>query len=79
MERFYKEIGSKNLNTTKCWCYCRCNVGYASTCNSVGQTAGFFLGYVLFMAFESPDFCNAYLRTEPSDKGMVTLAGNFPV
>ncbi|CAD7003747.1 unnamed protein product [Ceratitis capitata] len=25
----------------------RCNVGYASTCNSVGQTAGYFLGYVL--------------------------------
>ncbi|XP_058789178.1 acetyl-coenzyme A transporter 1 [Phymastichus coffea] len=53
----------------------RCNVGYASTCNSVGQTAGFFLGYVLFMAFESPDFCNAYLRTVPSHKGMITLAG----
>jgi len=29
------------------------NVGYASTCNSVGQTAGFFMGYVLFMALES--------------------------
>ena len=22
------------------------NVGYASTCNSVGQTAGYFMGYV---------------------------------
>ncbi len=29
------------------------NVGYASTCNSVGQTAGYFMGYVLFMALES--------------------------
>ncbi|KAJ8675824.1 hypothetical protein QAD02_011610 [Eretmocerus hayati] len=53
----------------------RCNVAHASTCNTVGQTAGFFLGYVLFMAFESPDFCNSYLRSEPSDQGMVTLPG----
>ncbi|XP_031783669.1 acetyl-coenzyme A transporter 1 [Nasonia vitripennis] len=53
----------------------RCNVGYASTCNSVGQTAGFFLGYVLFMAFESADFCNKYLRSVPLEQGMVTLPG----
>ena len=38
------------------------NVGYASTCNSVGQTAGYFMGYVLFMALES--------------YGLVTLPGN---
>jgi len=29
------------------------NVGYASTCNSVGQTAGYFMGYVFYMALES--------------------------
>ncbi|XP_014091814.2 acetyl-coenzyme A transporter 1 [Bactrocera oleae] len=51
----------------------RCNVGYASTCNSVGQTAGYFLGYVVFIALESKDFCNNYLRTEPLDKGLVIL------
>jgi len=39
----------------------RHNVGYASTCNSVGQTAGYFLGYVFFMALES--------------YGLVTLSG----
>merc|ERR1712227_983204 len=39
----------------------RHNVGYASTCNSVGQTAGYFLGYVFFMGLES--------------YGLVTLAG----
>lgn len=54
----------------------RSNVGYASTCNSVGQTAGYFLGYVLFVAFESADFCNNYLRTVPEPKGLVTLDGN---
>ncbi|XP_024947327.1 acetyl-coenzyme A transporter 1 isoform X2 [Cephus cinctus] len=51
----------------------RCNVGYASTCNSVGQTAGYFLGYVLFIALESAHFCNNYLRSEASDTGILTL------
>uniref|UniRef100_A0A3Q4G2A5 Solute carrier family 33 member 1 n=1 Tax=Neolamprologus brichardi TaxID=32507 RepID=A0A3Q4G2A5_NEOBR len=50
------------------------NVGYASTCNSVGQTAGYFLGNVLFLALESPDFCNRYLRIVPKDTGIVTLS-----
>ncbi|XP_053357151.1 acetyl-coenzyme A transporter 1 [Clarias gariepinus] len=50
------------------------NVGYASTCNSVGQTAGYFLGNVLFLALESADFCNKYLRFEPQDQGIVTLS-----
>lgn len=52
----------------------RQNVGYASTCNSVGQTAGYFLGNVLFLALESADFCNKYLRIEPKDRGIVTLS-----
>lgn len=46
------------------------NVGHASTCNSVGQSAGYFLSYVVFMALESPSFCNTYLRSEPQDVGM---------
>ncbi|TDH15041.1 hypothetical protein EPR50_G00027330 [Perca flavescens] len=50
------------------------NVGYASTCNSVGQTAGYFLGNVLFLALESADFCNKYLRVVPKDTGIVTLS-----
>lgn len=50
------------------------NVGYASTCNSVGQTAGYFLGNVLFLALESPDFCNKYLRLHPQPRGIVTLS-----
>ncbi|XP_039569690.1 acetyl-coenzyme A transporter 1 [Passer montanus] len=50
------------------------NVGYASTCNSVGQTAGYFLGNVLFLALESASFCNKYLRFEPQPRGIVTLA-----
>lgn len=53
----------------------RCNVGHASTCNSVGQTAGYFLGYVAFIALESSEFCNSYLRAEPHSDGLVTLPG----
>ena len=53
----------------------RRNVIYASTCNTVGQTAGYFLGNMLFLAFESPDFCNKYLRTIPEVYGLVTLPG----
>lgn len=52
----------------------RHNVGHASTCNSVGQTTGYFLGYVVFMALESADFCNNYLRSEPSATGILTLS-----
>ena len=37
------------------------NVGYASTCNSVGQTAGYFLGYVFYIGLES--------------QGLITLSG----
>lgn len=55
----------------------RCNVGHASTCNSVGQTAGYFLGYVVFIALESSDFCNKYVRTTPHTDGLITLPGYF--
>nr|CAI5869779.1 unnamed protein product [Callosobruchus analis] len=51
------------------------NVGHASTCNSVGQTTGYFMSNVLFMALESPTFCNQYLRTVPQEEGIVTFTG----
>uniref|UniRef100_UPI00398F470A acetyl-coenzyme A transporter 1 isoform X2 n=1 Tax=Pristiophorus japonicus TaxID=55135 RepID=UPI00398F470A len=50
------------------------NVGLASTCNSVGQTAGYFLGNVLFLALESAEFCNKYLRSHSQPTGIVTLS-----
>ncbi len=48
-------------------------------CNAVGQTAGYFLGNVVFLALESPGFCNRYIRwTQPKPYGVLTLAGgNF--
>jgi len=38
------------------------NVAWASTCNSVGQTAGWFIGNVVFLTLESADFCNKNIR-----------------
>jgi hypothetical protein len=55
------------------------NVGWASTCNSVGQTAGYFLGNVVFLALESKDFANRYIRQpfnlELQSTGLITLPG----
>jgi MFS transporter, PAT family, solute carrier family 33 (acetyl-CoA transportor), member 1 len=53
----------------------RRNVGHAATCNSVGQTAGFFIGFVLFLVLESKEFWNKHYFTEPSETGLITLAG----
>lgn len=38
------------------------NVSWGSTCNSVGQTAGWFIGNVIFLTLESADFSNKYVR-----------------
>ena len=55
----------------------RDNVGWASTCNSVGQTAGYFLGNVVFLALESKDFANRYVRQplnfDEQSTGLITL------
>lgn len=53
--------------------YYRVNVGWASTCNAVGQTAGYFLGNVVFLMLQSESFCNSYIRSEPSSGGLVTF------
>ena len=51
------------------------NLSYASTAQTVGLTAGSFLSYTVFLAFNSPDFANRYFRTVPSDQGAMTLGG----
>ena len=53
------------------------NVGHASTCNSVGQSAGYFLGFVVFIALESAEFCNKYLGSVPQALGLVTFSGTL--
>lgn len=49
------------------------NVGFSSTCNSIGQMFGNFLGFVVFIALESTKFCNTFLRIIPEEKGLITL------
>ncbi|KAK8099206.1 acetyl-coenzyme A transporter 1 [Apiospora kogelbergensis] len=51
------------------------NVSYASTAQTVGLTAGHFLSYTVFLAFNSPDFANRWFRSVPGDQGMMTLGG----
>ncbi|KAI6183623.1 hypothetical protein M3Y97_00508300 [Aphelenchoides bicaudatus] len=53
----------------------RKNVGYASTCNVVGQTVGFFMGNVVFLTLQSKDFANKWFRSVPADKGLVEFDG----
>lgn len=53
------------------------NVSWGSTCNSVGQTAGWFIGNVIFLTLESADFCNKnirpYLGLNEQTYGIVTI------
>jgi PAT family acetyl-CoA transporter-like MFS transporter 1 len=51
------------------------NIGYASTCQTIGLNFGFFMSYTIFLALNSPEFCNSYLRTVPSNEGIVSLGG----
>ncbi|KAL4097361.1 hypothetical protein QTP88_022150 [Uroleucon formosanum] len=52
------------------------NVGYASTCNTSGQALGIALGYVMFILFESEEFCNKWLRFTVQKGGIVSMEGN---
>ncbi|EPE24932.1 MFS general substrate transporter [Glarea lozoyensis ATCC 20868] len=51
------------------------NISYASTAQTVGLTAGQFMSYTVFLAFNSPDFANKYFRAVPSTEGIMTLGG----
>ncbi|RCI09745.1 hypothetical protein L249_3934 [Ophiocordyceps polyrhachis-furcata BCC 54312] len=51
------------------------NVSYASTAQTVGLTAGHFLSFTVFLALNASDFANKWLRTVPSEAGLVSLGG----
>ncbi|XP_037049950.1 acetyl-coenzyme A transporter 1-like [Bradysia coprophila] len=53
----------------------RRNTGYIATCNQCGQKTGFFVGFALFTALESAEFCNKYLRNVPEPDGLITMSG----
>ena len=51
------------------------NVSYASTAQTVGLTAGHFMSFTVFLALNASDFANKWVRTVPSDEGLVSLGG----
>jgi len=51
------------------------NLSYASTAQTVGLTAGQFMSYTVFLAFNSPDFANKWFRKVASTEPVMTLGG----
>ncbi|KAL9056561.1 MAG: hypothetical protein Q9162_002844 [Coniocarpon cinnabarinum] len=51
------------------------NISYASTAQTVGLTGGQFLSHTVFLAFNSKDFANTWLRKTPLNEGALTLGG----
>jgi MFS transporter, PAT family, solute carrier family 33 (acetyl-CoA transportor), member 1 len=51
------------------------NISYASTAQTVGLTAGQFLSYTVFLAFNDPNFSNRWFRSDPEPTGLISLGG----
>lgn len=53
------------------------NLSYASTAQTIGLNTGYFMSFTVFLAFQSPEFANTYVRSaaNQSDIGLVTLSG----
>lgn len=49
-------------------------LSYASTAQTVGLNTGYFMSFTVFLAFNSPEFANKYLRAVPSDTPFITLS-----
>lgn len=49
------------------------SIGYTSTCNTIGQMFGNFLGFVVLIALESTTICNVF-RIVPEKRGIITLS-----
>ena len=51
------------------------NVGYASTAQTIGINVGYFLSFTVFLALNSVEACNKFLRLRPLDTPILTLPG----
>lgn len=49
------------------------NLSYASTAQTVGLNTGYFLSFTVFLAFNSVEFCNKYMRNAPLNEPILTL------
>lgn len=51
------------------------SISYASTAQTVGLNTGYFLSFTVFIALNSNDFANKYLRSTPLPYGLISLSG----
>lgn len=51
------------------------NIGHVATCEIIGVSAGWTIGYVILLVLESKEFCNSYIFSEPKEIGLITLGG----
>ncbi|KAJ3415066.1 hypothetical protein HDV05_005592 [Chytridiales sp. JEL 0842] len=49
------------------------NKAYASTAQTIGLNSGYFLSFTVFLALNSSEFCNKYLRSVPLEEGILGL------
>lgn len=55
------------------------NVGYASTAQTVGINIGYFMSFTVFLALNSAEACNKYLRLRPLSTPILSLAGYLQI
>lgn len=49
------------------------SLSYASTAQTVGLNTGYFMSFTVFLAFNSEQFSNKYLRSEPLPYGVLSM------
>ncbi|KAI8354678.1 acetyl-coenzyme A transporter 1-domain-containing protein [Blakeslea trispora] len=49
------------------------SLSYASTAQTIGLNCGYFLSFTVFLSFNSSEFSNKYLRSEPKEVGVLGL------
>ncbi|KAI8817124.1 acetyl-coenzyme A transporter 1-domain-containing protein [Fimicolochytrium jonesii] len=49
------------------------NKHFASTAQTIGLNTGYFLSFTIFLALNSPEFCNKFLRNIPAETGVLAL------
>lgn len=57
----------------------RPNLGYASTAQTVGINIGYFMSFTVFLALNSVEFGNKYLRSVPRDFPLLSLGAYLQV
>lgn len=54
-------------------CLSRDSLSYASIAQTIGINSGYFMSFTIFLALNSSDFANRYLRQTPLPNGLFTL------